>query len=75
VPELRNVPLDYKTWYEFKRDLELKLGCGLPVEIWLRTKPKKALPWNNFDFRTSLAAIMLIREGLKNSANRLEKVK
>jgi hypothetical protein len=75
MPELRNAPVVYKTWYEFKRDLEVKLGCGLPVEIWLRTKPKKALPWDLFDFRTSLAAIILIRDGLKNNPNRLEKIK
>jgi hypothetical protein len=41
----------YDTWYDFKRDLEYKLGIFLPVNIWLRVKPAKPLPWFDFDMQ------------------------
>ncbi len=36
----------YETWYEFKRDLQARVGHGIYPSEWLRVKPKKALPWN-----------------------------
>ncbi len=39
----------YDNWYDFKRDLESKLGVFLPVNVWLRIKPAKPLPWFDYD--------------------------
>jgi hypothetical protein len=47
----------YATWDAFKRDLELNSGHFLPVDWWLRVKPKKALPWDNLDMQSSLSAV------------------
>jgi hypothetical protein len=44
----------YPTWYDFKRNLELKTGRFLNVDLWLLVKPKKPLPWNSDDFNNSL---------------------
>ncbi len=64
-----NITLDvfkeYQTWYEFKKDLEKKLGHFLPVNIWLCTKPKKALPWNSHDLQTTLAEAIKMQKSLR----------
>ena len=41
----------YDNWYDFKRDLESKLGLFLPVNVWLRIKPSKSLPWYDYDMQ------------------------
>jgi hypothetical protein len=47
----------YDTWYAFKKDLELYLWCHLDNALWLKIKPKKALPWYESDMRTAIYAI------------------
>jgi hypothetical protein len=44
----------YRTWDDFKRNLELTTGRFLNVDLWLLVKPKKPLPWNSDDFKNSL---------------------
>jgi hypothetical protein len=53
--------LNYKTWYEFKKDLESL--CGQPIlnNEWLRIKPQNALPWSSSNLRASYMA----KESLK----------
>ena len=43
----------YKTWYEFKKDLETL--CGQPIlnGLWFHIKPQTALPWSGSNMRTS----------------------
>jgi hypothetical protein len=50
----------YTTWYGFKKDLESLGGSFLPVDWWLRIKPKKALPWTRLDMQDSLAGLARI---------------
>ncbi len=45
----------YYTWYDFKRDLEKKLGRFINVDTWLQIKPKKALPWNSDDLNSAVS--------------------
>lgn len=47
----------YDTWYDFKRDLETL--CGHPVlnTLWLRIKPRTALPWNKSNLRSTLSKL------------------
>jgi hypothetical protein len=56
--------MEYEYWYDFERELESKLGQYLNVDLWLRTKPKKPLPWNNADLQTSLSAVLVIQRTL-----------
>jgi hypothetical protein len=53
----RNKPR-YDTWYAFKRDLELNLWCHLENALWLKIKPKKALPWYGSDMEIALSRIL-----------------
>jgi hypothetical protein len=57
---------DYKTWDTFKRALESRLGRWLTVDLWLRTKPKKPLPWNEADLRNSLSEVLIVQKYFKN---------
>jgi hypothetical protein len=52
----------YDTWYAFKRDLESLAGRFLPVDWWLRAKPKKPLPWTNQDMQDSLTVVIKIKQ-------------
>jgi hypothetical protein len=52
--------LYYNTWDGFKRDLERTSGHFLPVDWWLRVKPKNPLPWTNLDMQNSLAGVARI---------------
>jgi hypothetical protein len=47
----------YKTWYEFKKDLETL--CGHPVlnTLWLQVKPSEALPWGKKQIQSVLSKI------------------
>lgn len=65
-----NIYREYTTWYDFKRDLESKLGRFLPVNLWLCTKPKKPLPWNNNDLQVTLSEVLRIQKFLKVESNR-----
>jgi hypothetical protein len=60
---------EYKTWDTFKRDLESKLGRWVTVDLWLRTKPKKPLPWNNADLQTSLSEVLRVQQEYENPPN------
>jgi hypothetical protein len=52
----------YNSWDSFKRDLESLGGIFLPVEWWLRAKPKTPLPWTKLDMRDSMAEVIKIRQ-------------
>jgi hypothetical protein len=47
----------YDTWYSFKKEMELYLCCHIENVLWLKIKPKKALPWNEIDMRRSISAM------------------
>jgi len=51
--------------------MESKLGQGMPVDLWLRTKPKKPLPWNYNDFQTTFSEAIRINQSFMLSQNRL----
>lgn len=36
----------YATWYEFKKDLQKRVGHSVLNQEWLQVKPQKPLPWN-----------------------------
>lgn len=59
-----NPHMEYKTWYTFERDLKRKLGRFLNVDMWLNSKPKKFLPWNDVDLQTSLSEVLRIQQSL-----------
>ena len=50
-------PQTYDTWYGFKKDLESL--CGYPIinSLWLRVKPREALPWGKSQILTTLLKI------------------
>jgi hypothetical protein len=61
LPEtLPKIGFYYRTWDLFKKDLERTSGYFLPVDWWLRVKPKKPLPWDHVDMQNSLAAVAKI---------------
>jgi hypothetical protein len=49
--------VEYETWYEFKRELQRRSGVVLLNELWLRIKPKYALPWNESHMREAMIRI------------------
>ena len=52
----------YRTWYEFKKDLEKELGCSLFNQDWLEAKPRAPLPWDGSDMKSSLSAVAGLRK-------------
>jgi len=48
----KNTP-QYMTWYEFKKDLEKRLGYSILNWDWFRVKPKTPLPWNDSNLRSA----------------------
>jgi hypothetical protein len=48
----------YDTWYAFKKDLESNLWCHLENGLWLKIKPKKALPWHGADMDVALKRVL-----------------
>jgi hypothetical protein len=58
---LKNRPLNraqYDTWFAFKKDLELMLWCHIDNSLWLKIKPKKALPWHESDMKATLSRML-----------------
>ena len=47
----------YATWYDFKKDLERKLGHNLINSWWLEAKPKAPLPWDDSQMKLALSAV------------------
>ncbi len=47
----------YTTWYEFKKDLEKRIGLSLLNWDWLSVKPEVPLPWNDNDMKAALSAL------------------
>lgn len=45
--------LQYMTWYEFKKDLEKRLGHSILNWDWFRVKPKTPLPWDYFNLKSA----------------------
>lgn len=50
--------IQYDTWYAFKKELELDLWCHIDNALWLKIKPKKALPWYGSDMQVALSRIL-----------------
>jgi hypothetical protein len=63
-----NPHIEYKTWDTFKRELESNLGRWLTVDLWLRTKPKKPLPWNDVDLQTCLLEVLRVGQEYERSS-------
>ncbi len=61
LPKGPTVITQYHTWYDFKRVLESRLGHALSVNLWLRTKPHKPLPWDETDLATSITEVTKIK--------------
>ncbi len=53
----------YSTWYEFKRDLEARLGHWLPNEDWLEARPRDPLPWDEISLAVALQKAAHIKAG------------
>ncbi len=51
----------YSTWYEFKRDLEAKLGGWVPNADWLEARPRGPLPWDETSLTATKQAVERIR--------------
>jgi len=47
----------YDTWYGFKKDLESLYGFPILNSLWLRVKPREALPWGKSQILTTLLKI------------------
>ena len=52
----------YQTWYEFKKDLEKRLGSSLLNEDWLNAKPQAPLPWDGSHMESALVAVADLRK-------------
>jgi hypothetical protein len=57
----------YTTWYEFKKDLEKRLGYSLLNWRWLEVKPRCPLPWDDSQMK---AVILAQVKGKKTRKNR-----
>jgi hypothetical protein len=57
----------YNSWFDFKRDIESRLGRGLPVSLWMRAKPNKPLPWRQADLQATLSEVRILQKGLDKS--------
>lgn len=44
----------YMTWYDFKKDLEKRLGHSLLNWYWLEVKPQAPLPWDKSHLKAAL---------------------
>ena len=38
---------------DFKKDLEVKIGHYVDINLWLQARPKKPLPWTDFNLEES----------------------
>jgi hypothetical protein len=47
----------YENWYDFRKELQRRSGVVLLNQLWLRIKPKAALPWSEFHMREALTRI------------------
>ncbi len=54
---LGGIAMQYTTWYQFKKDLERRLGHSLLNRRWLEVKPKAPLPWDDTHLREALSAV------------------
>ena len=65
--------LIYNTWYDFKKDLEKRLGHSVLNREWLRVKPKTALPWNSFNMKATFLRLSRLdyQKNTKRSAKQL----
>ena len=52
----------YNSWFDFKRDVESRLGRGLPVSLWMRAKPNKPLPWRQADLQATLSEVRILQQ-------------
>jgi len=52
----------YTTWYEFKKDIEGKLGHALLNWCWLEVRPKAPLPWDDSHLQAALSVVATLGE-------------
>jgi hypothetical protein len=57
MPKVKARPIQYTTWYEFKKDLERKLGHSLSNWQWMDIKPRAPLPWDDAQLKATLSAL------------------
>jgi len=51
----------YSTWYDFKKDLEARLGHWVPNDDWLEARPRDPLPWDEVSLTVALRKVERIR--------------
>ena len=56
--EMHREDKQYATWYEFKKDLEKRLGCMLSNQRWLEVKPEAPLPWDGAHMQAAHSAVV-----------------
>jgi hypothetical protein len=61
--QMKRKPAQYDTWYDFKKDLETRLWCHIENGLWLKIKPKKALPWHGAEMETALSRLLESKRG------------
>ena len=57
MPKVKARPTRYVTWYEFKKDLERKLGHSLSNWQWIDVKPRAPLPWDDSQLNATLTML------------------
>ena len=56
----------YPTWYEFKKDLERRLGRVLHNTQWLSIKPRDPLPWSEAHINKAFVKAIKELRGLRH---------
>jgi hypothetical protein len=49
---------------DFKRDLELKIGHYVDINLWLQARPKRPFPWANSDLEESFLYVKKAEQGI-----------
>ena len=50
---------------DFKKELELKIGHYVDVNLWLQARPKKPLPWTVSDLEESSIYVMKAERSMR----------
>jgi len=63
----REWPMEYATWYDFKKECEKRLGHSLLNSTWLQVKPANHLPWDDADTKAVVSAVTHLRRTTRNA--------